>query len=175
MPPTHLLKTPRLALREVERKDAPLILELMNEPAYLEHIGDRGVRTIDDAVNYIEDKYTASYVRNGYGLYLVELMESTTPLGVCGLVRREVIEHPDLGFAYLRRFWGKGYAAEAAAAMLGYARDNLSLPIVYGLVSPNNIRSIRVLERLGMQFTRVLQLPGQASTSHLYAIEFSSI
>jgi RimJ/RimL family protein N-acetyltransferase len=143
----------------------------MNEPPYIENIGDRGVRTVADAMRYIEEKYTASYVRHGFGLYLVELSEATEPIGICGLVKRELLEHPDLGFAYLRRFWSRGYAAEAASATLKYARDSLTLPYIYALVSPKNARSIRLLDHLGLHYIRSLQLAGQQLEAHLYGTE----
>jgi [ribosomal protein S5]-alanine N-acetyltransferase len=101
----------------------------------------------------------------------VELVESSEPIGICGLVKRELLDHPDLGFAYLRRFWSKGYATEAASATLKHARESLMLPYIYGLVSAKNIRSIRLLENLGLHYVRSLALPGQPLESHLYGTE----
>jgi RimJ/RimL family protein N-acetyltransferase len=166
-----VLETPRLLLRHLTPGDSAFLVELMNEVPYIENIGDRGVRTVADATRYIEEKYTASYVRQGFGLYLVELKEGAAPIGICGLVKRESLDHPDLGFAYLRRFWSRGYATEAASATLAYARDSLMLPYVYGLVSPKNARSIRLLELLGLYYVRSLELAGQPSESHLYGKE----
>ncbi len=148
------------------------MVELMNEPPYIANIGDRGVRTVADAMRYIEEKYAASYVRHGFGLFLVELIEGAAPIGICGLVKRESLDHPDLGFAYLRRFWSRGYATEAASATLRYARESLMLPYIYGVVSPKNTRSIRLLEHLGLSYVRSLALPGQPLESHLYGTEF---
>jgi RimJ/RimL family protein N-acetyltransferase len=126
-------------------------------------------------MQYIEEKYAASYVRNGFGLYLVELTEGNAPIGICGLVKRESLDHPDLGFAYLRRFWSRGYATEAARATLNYARESLMLPHIYGLVSPTNTRSIRLLEHLGLRYVRSLALAGQPSESHLYGTELKAV
>ncbi len=169
-----VLDTPRLSLRHLSPDDSAFLVELMNEAPYIDNIGDRGVRTVADAGRYIEEKYTASYVRHGFGLYLVELTEGTTPVGICGLVKRESLEHPDLGFAYLSRFWSRGYATEAARATLRYARESLLLPHVYGLVAPKNARSIRLLEQVGMRYVRTLKLPGQPLESHLYGIELKA-
>jgi len=169
-----LLDTPRLSLRHLKPEDAAFLMELMNEPPYIANIGDRGVRTVADAMRYIEEKYTTSYVRHGFGLYLVELVESNAPIGICGLVKRELLDHPDLGFAYLRRFWSKGYATEAARATLEYARESLMLSYIYGVVSPKNTRSIRLLEHLGLRFVRSLELPGQLLESHLYGTELKA-
>jgi ribosomal-protein-alanine N-acetyltransferase len=166
-----ILETPRLSLRPVTAQDAAFILELMNEPPYHENIGDRGVRTIPDAARYIGEKYTTSYETHGYGLYLVELKEGLVQVGICGLVKREILDHPDVGFAFLQRHWSKGYASEAAAAILGFARDTLKHPYVYGVVSPKNLRSIRLLERLGLQYLRSKEFAGNASASHIYGKE----
>jgi RimJ/RimL family protein N-acetyltransferase len=150
------------------------MVELMNEAPYIDNIGDRGVRTVEDAARYIEDKYTASYERHGFGLYLVELVEGAVPIGICGLVKREPLDHPDLGFAYLQRFWSRGYAAETAIATLQYARESLMLSYIYGVVSPKNTRSIRLLERLGLRYVRLFELPGQPLASHLYGTELKA-
>jgi ribosomal-protein-alanine N-acetyltransferase len=171
---TLVLETPRLSLRHLRPEDAGFLLELMNEPPYIANIGDRCVRSVADAARYIEEKYTASYVRHGFGLYLVEVREGGDPIGICGLVKREVFDQPDLGFAYLNRFWSKGYATEAAAATLNHARQSLRLSSVYGLVSPKNTRSIRLLEKVGLRYLRSLVLAGQASESHVYGIEFNA-
>lgn len=169
-----LVDTARLSLRPLAPEDAAFLLELMNERPYLENIGDRGVRTTADAARYIEDKYISSYQRHGFGLYLVELREGSTPIGICGLVKRESLDHPDLGFAYLQRFWSQGYAREAAAGILGHARESLMLSHLHGLVSPRNTRSIRLLERLGMRYERALVLAGQTSESHIYGMDLKT-
>jgi len=151
--------TPRLLLRQAVRGDAAFMLELMNEPSYIDNIGDRGVRTVAHATHYIEEKYLASYERHGFGLYIVELKEESCPVGICGLVKRDSLDGPDLGFAYLRRYWSRGFAAEAAGATLEQARRSLKLRRLYGVVSPKNARSIRLLERLGFRLVRSLTLP----------------
>jgi ribosomal-protein-alanine N-acetyltransferase len=166
--------TPRLSLRRLTTQDAAFILELMNEPPYIENIGDRGVRSVSDAATYIAEKYLTSYERHGYGLYLVELKEGCVPIGICGLVKREILDHPDLGFAYLQRFWSKGFASEAAGATLEFARDTLVLPFIYGVVSPGNLRSIHLLVRQGLQFLRAMEFPGYSSESHIYGKDLQS-
>ncbi len=166
-----VLETPRLSLRHLTPEDSAFLVELMNEPPYIANIGDRGVRTVADAMRYIEEKYTTSYLRHGFGLYLVGLTEGNAPIGICGLVKRELLDHPDIGLAFLRRFWSRGYATEAASATLKYARESLMLPYVYGLVSPKNTQSIRLLEHLGLRYVRSLELAGQPLESHLYGTE----
>jgi ribosomal-protein-alanine N-acetyltransferase len=168
-----VLDTLRLSLRRLTLGDSAFIFELMNEPPYIENIGDRGVRSTADAARYIEEKYLASYDRHGFGLNLVELTGEAAPIGICGLVKRDSLEHPDLGFAYLQRFWSRGYAREAATATLVHARDSLGLSYVYGLVSLENTRSIQLLKHLGFGFVRSSVLPGQATESHLYGVELT--
>ena len=165
---TPVLVTSRLSLRELTTSDCGFLRELMNEPAYIANIGDRGVRSDQQAEQYIEEKYVASYARHGYGLYLVELKPDAQAVGICGLVRRDALEHPDLGFAYLQRYWSRGFAAEAATAVLAHARDGLSLAQIDAVVSPDNVRSIRLLGRLGFRYARTMRLPGMALDSQIY-------
>ena len=163
-----MLVTSRLTLRKLTVSDCAFLRELMNEPAYIANIGDRGVRTDELAEQYIQEKFVASYVRHGYGLYLVELKREPQPIGICGLVKRDALNHPDLGFAFLQRFWSNGFAAEAAISVLSFARDSLCLAQVDAVVSPENARSIRLLERLGFRYARTMKLPGLASDSKIY-------
>lgn len=169
-----VLTTPRLTLRCVVAADAAFFVELLNEPSFIENIGDRGVRTTADAERYLAEKYLASYERHGYGLYVVELKDGGVPIGICGLVKRDALEHPDIGFALLPRYWSNGYAAEAAAETVRLARGPLMLPYLYGVVSPQNTRSIRLLERLGLRRLRSVQLPGNAKPSDIFGMELGA-
>ena len=146
---TNVLETARLRLRPLVAADAPFIVELLNEPGWLRFIGDRGVRDLETARGYIENGPRAMYARLGFGLYCVESRDGT-PLGMCGLLKRDNLEHVDLGFAFLARYQGLGYAREAAAAALAEARS-LGLAQVAAITDPDNLRSIRLLESLGFQ------------------------
>ncbi len=161
-------QTDRLLLRRMTVHDASFMLALLNDPSFHEFIGDRGVRTISDAEAYVRDGPLASYATHGFGLYLVTLRSDGTPIGICGLIRRAGLDDADLGFAYQPAFWGHGYAAEAARAVLRHARDDAELPRVAAIVSPNNVRSIRLLTQLGLQFVREMQLTPDASPVLLY-------
>jgi RimJ/RimL family protein N-acetyltransferase len=123
-----LIETERLTLRKLSVEDAPFILRLVNEPSFLQFIGDKGVRNLEDARQYILNGPVASYAQNGFGLFLVQLKANQVPLGMCGLLKRETLEDVDIGFAFLPEFWNKGYAFEAAAVVLSYAKDVLKLP-----------------------------------------------
>jgi [ribosomal protein S5]-alanine N-acetyltransferase len=163
-----LLETPRLELRRLSEDDAPFMLELLNDPSFIQNIGDRGVRTIDEARDYIALGPIASYARFGFGLYLVELKAPRTPIAICGILKREQLPEPDIGFAFLPAYWSKGYAREAASAVNAYARDTLALPRLLAIVSPSNARSIRLLERLGFTFTSLTRLTPEADELKLY-------
>ena len=167
----QVLETDRLSLRRVGPDDAGFMYELMNDPGWLEYIGDRGIRSVDDARGYIRDRLQAQYLRLGYGLYLVELKNPRTPVGLCGLVKRDWLDDVDLGFAFLPRFRGRGYAHEAASATLEHARAALGLRRIVAITSPANRASIRVLERLGMRLERRLTPPAETTEVCLFARE----
>ena len=144
-----VLNTERLTLREFTSGDAGFILRLLNEPPFIEFVGDKGVRTLDDARAYIEAVALDSYADNGYGVYLVIHTESGEPVGMCGLFKRENLDHPDLGFAFLQAYFKQGFARESALGVMRYATDVLDLPLLAAIVDPGNQRSVMLLERLG--------------------------
>jgi len=148
---TNVLETARLALRRLTVDDAELILRLLNDPGFLRYIGDRGVRTLEDARSYVLNGPIASYEQFGFGLYLVQLKQTGVPIGMCGLLKREVLQHVDIGFAYLPEFRAQGYAFEAASAVMAYAGRVLGIDRLAGVTKPDNAGSIRVLEKLGMR------------------------
>ncbi|UOF14755.1 GNAT family N-acetyltransferase [Lysobacter capsici] len=152
------IQTERLLLSELTPDDAGFILQLLNEPSFLDNIGDRGVRDLDGAVRYILDGPVNSYARYGHGLLRVSLRDSGEPIGMCGLLKRDTLPDADLGYAFLPRHWSRGYAIESGTAVLQHAREVLALPRVLGLVDPANQPSIKVLERLGLRFERELRM-----------------
>lgn len=154
---SDVIQTQRLVLRQLELNDADFIVELLNEAAFLQFIGDKGVRTLDDACEYIRKGPMDSYERNGFGLYAVCLGDGTRA-GICGLVKREGLGDVDVGFAFLSRHHSKGYAAESAAAILEHARRVLGLQRVVAITSPENFGSIAVLEKIGLKFERMVRL-----------------
>ena len=142
------IDTERLRLREFTFEDAPVVLELLNDPLWIRFIGDRKVRTVEDACGYIT-KLRKSYAENGFGLYLVERKADGQPLGMCGLVKRDTLPAPDIGFAFLERHRGAGYAFEAAQATMDYAREALRLDRILAIATHDNDRSSKLLEKLG--------------------------
>ncbi|MEO2219083.1 GNAT family N-acetyltransferase [Chromobacterium vaccinii] len=154
------IETPRLLLRPLQESDAPFILELVNEPAFLANIGDKDVHDLAGARNYIEKGPQTSYRQHGHGLLMVALRDGGEPVGICGLVKRDSLPHPDIGYAFLARHWGRGYASEAGAACLEHGRARLDIHYVVGITAPHNQGSIRVLEKLGLVYDRTLDLPG---------------
>jgi RimJ/RimL family protein N-acetyltransferase len=164
-----VLETNRLRLRRLEVDDADFILRLLNEPSFLQNIGDKGVRTRDDARLYILNGPVASYEKFGFGLYLVELRESGAPVGMCGLLKRDVLEDVDIGYALIPEFWSKGYAVESVTAVMSYASKVLGLKRVVAVVNPDNQSSIRLLERIGFRFERMVRLSDGGPEIKLFA------
>ena len=165
-----ILETERLILRELQPDDAPFMLELLNEPSYILNIADRGVRDLDGARRYLEDRWRASYRQHGFGLWVVVERSSGMATGLCGLVRRDGLEDVDIGYAFLPAFWGRGYAIESALGVKAHARDVVGLTRLVAIVVPSNLPSVRVLERLGMSAERTLRLPGESTDLVLYAM-----
>jgi len=164
-----VLETERLILRQFKPHDAPFILVLLNEPSFLRYIGDKKVRTLDDARQYILNGPAASYERYGFGLYQVELKDSHTPIGMCGLLKREELPQPDIGFAFVPDFWNKGFAFEAAAAVLTDARERLQLNRILAIVNPDNEASIRLLQKLGLSSEGNVKLAADRDEVKLFA------
>lgn len=154
----NIIKTERLTLCKLSTADAGFILDLLNQPSFIRYIGDRGVRTLEDAERYILNGPVASYERYGFGLYLTQLKESHIPIGMCGLIKRDTLEDVDIGFAFLPQFWLKGYAFESASAVLAYARNTLGIKKILGIATPDNTGSIRVLEKIGLKFEKMVKL-----------------
>ena len=153
-----ILETERLLLRQLSSEDGDFILELLNEPSFIRNIGDRGIRTIDGAISYILNGPVASYSKNGFGLYLVKSKETNESIGMCGLIKRDTLEDVDIGYAFLPRFWSKGYAVEAAQAIKEYAKNVIGLNRIVAITDPENTGSIRVLEKIGLKFERMVKL-----------------
>lgn len=163
-----ILETERLVLREAGADDAAFVLDLLNAPGFLSGIGDRGVRTLSQACGYIEERMVESYRQHGFGMWVVALRSDEKPIGMAGLVKRDVIPHVDVGYAFLESAWGKGYAREAAAGVLELARGRLGINPVAAIVNPDNLASRRLLEKLGLRLVDVRQLPGWDQPSAYY-------
>jgi [ribosomal protein S5]-alanine N-acetyltransferase len=153
-----VIETERLILRKFTTEDAPFMLKLLNTPAWLRFIGDRNVHTVEEAKQFLLNGYLKSYETHGFGFYLA--MEKTTqnPIGMCGLVKRNTLQDVDIGFAFLPDFVGKGYGFEAASATLNYAENVLKLEKVIAIVDPENVVSIALIKKIGLQFERMVRL-----------------
>ncbi len=166
-----ILETERLTLRKITVDDAAFMLDLLSQPSFIQFIGDRGVRTLDDAREIIEERYLTAYERLGFGIYLTLLRDTSIPIGICGLVKRNGLDDVDIGYAFLPRYWSKGYASEAALAVLAYARGPLGMKRILGITTPDNTSSIRVLEKIGLKFERMIRLPGENADLNLFTTE----
>jgi RimJ/RimL family protein N-acetyltransferase len=167
-PAVNVIETGRLALRWLEAQDADFVHELMNDPGWLRYIGDRGIRSVEDARRYIDERLLAQCIRLGYGLNRVALRASDAPIGICGLVRRDWLDVADLGYAFLPQYRGQGYATEAATAVLEHGRNVLGFERVAAIVSPDHRDSIRVLERVGMTLDHRVAPPDESREVCVY-------
>lgn len=166
-----VLETERLTLREITTNDAAFLLGLLNEPSFIQNIGDKKVRTVDDARLYALNGPIASYKQHGFGLYLVALKETGQPIGICGLVKRDALPDADIGYAFLPAYWRKGYALEATAATKQYALTVLGQMELLAIVNAENASSIRVLEKIGFKFKRMVRMTPDAPEICLYSSE----
>ncbi len=164
-----VLETERLSLRWLTPDDAPFFLELMNDPAFIRNVADRGLRTVEDATRYMGEKVFPSYEKFGFGMNVAELKTEGRLIGSCGLLKRETMEHVDIGYAFLPAYCGQGFAYEAAAAVMRYGREVLKIPKIVGMTSPSNESSMRLLEKLGLRFERMIQMEGYEGESKLFA------
>lgn len=164
-----ILETQRLRLREFTSADTDFIITLLNSPGWLQFIGDRNVRTKEEALTYLENGPLKSYRENGFGLWMVELKEHNTPIGMCGIIARPNLEKPDIGFAFLPEYNGKGYAHEMAAATLDYAREELNIQVLYAITLAENKNSIRLLEKIGLKYSKVITFEGSEEELLLYS------
>lgn len=165
------LETERLVLRRLRLDDAAFMLSIWNDPAFVEHVGDRGIRTVFAAETALLDGAFKLYEEYGYGPFCMSLKRDGTLVGICGLFRREHLEHPDIGFAVLPEFCGQGLAAEAADAVIEHARSDLEIRVLTAIVSPQNPASIGLIEKLGLRFDRGITMPGEEKEISLYSMK----
>lgn len=174
-PPRVVLETERLVLRELTGDDAEFILGLLNQPSFLRFVGDKGIRTVSDARAWIETGPRANYRRHGYGLNLVTLREVAEPIGICGLVNREWLEDPDIGFSLLPDYWSQGYAYEASSAVLRQAATVYRLGRILAITNHDNRSSVHLLEKLGFSFLKYVRTPDQNEELSLWSAGLDSL
>jgi RimJ/RimL family protein N-acetyltransferase len=167
------LETPRLVLRRFEFDDAPFVVALLNQPSFIANIGDRGVRSLEDAQRYLREGPMSMYEKHGFGLWHASRKPDGAPVGMCGLLKRDHLPDVDVGYAFMPEFWGVGYAFEAASAALRHGREKFGLQRVIGVVSEGNSASIRVLEKLGMRFERMHFMRADEPPVRLYGSSLS--
>ena len=163
-----ILSTSRLEIIEISVSDTPFIFELLNTPSWLKFIGDRNIKTQQDAENYIINKFIPAYSTWWFGFRLVRMKDSKTPIGICGLVKRDALEHIDIGFAFLPQYEGKGYGFESATAVMHHAKNELNIKTIAGITNSNNKSSIALLEKLGLKYQKMILLPGEIEEIMLF-------
>jgi RimJ/RimL family protein N-acetyltransferase len=164
-----ILQSERLCLQRLTLDDAPFIVELLNDPAFIRYIADRGVRNEDDARAYLQNGPMASYAQFGFGLFRVSLKTAGTAIGLCGLLKREGLDDADIGFAFLPQYVSRGYAYEIAAALLAIARSRFGLSRVVAITNLDNERSVQLLLKLGFTFEKLITLPSVTHELRLFA------
>jgi RimJ/RimL family protein N-acetyltransferase len=155
----QILETNRLILREVTLDDGQFIFDLLNTPKFKKYIGDRGVNSLEESREFIDTKYRQSYIDHGYGLYAIETKDDGKSVGVCGFVRRDSLPGPDIGFAFLPEFEGKGYGFESAKAVMDFGRDTLGFTNLFAITSQDNEVSGKLLAKLGFTFGELISMP----------------
>ena len=163
-----ILETERLTLEEITTDHAAFLYNLMNDPAWLQFIGDRNIDTIEAAEKYIINKIRPSYEEFGFGFYLTSLKENNISIGVCGLVKRPSLEHVDVGFAFMPEYRREGYAYESSVAILDYAKKVLGIDYVVAITDLDNVASINLLKKLGLKFEKIIQLEGENKQCRLF-------
>ena len=166
-----VLESERLTLRQLTPADAAFMLQHLNEPSFIQNIGDKGVRTLEDARNHILTGPMEMYRRHGFGLYRVDMKDTGTPIGTCGLLKRDTLEDVDIGYAFLPQYWSKGYAFEAAKAVMAYGKDTLGIERIVAIVSPHNEGSINVLQKIGLKFEKLMRLTPESNEVKLFTPE----
>ena len=167
-----VLETERLILRWITSDDAEFLFVLMNDTSYLRFIGDKGIRTITDAHDYIQNGPIDSYENFGYGLYLTERKEDGAAIGICGLVNRKTIDDVDIGFALLPEYWSKGYAHESATAVIEYGKNVVGLKRIVAVTAAENQSSIRLIKKIGLRFEKKVSLSADEPDVNLFSREF---
>lgn len=169
----HVFDTERLNVRWLDVRDSEFILQLLNEPGWLQYIGDKGIRSLEDAEKYILSGPRSMYEKHGFGLFVVEIKETHEPIGLCGLIKRDGLEDVDLGFAFLEAHQSKGYAYEAATGNLDYARK-LDIYRLVAITTKDNTASSKLLEKLGMVLEGYVTLPNDTEELKLYGIDLEA-
>ncbi|MDP1562721.1 MAG: GNAT family N-acetyltransferase [Pirellulaceae bacterium] len=164
----EICQTPRLVIRQFQKSDADYVLRQLNEPSWLVNIGDRGIRSLADAEHFIESRLQAHFQEHGFGFYVLIDKSSNQSIGMCGLIQRDFLPTPDLGYALLESHWNQGYAYEAATAILQYAEMALGLPDLYAMTIPTNEASIRLLGKLGFRMADPAYLTPDGEVLNLF-------
>ncbi len=162
------LKSERLILSEFTKNDASFFYDLANDPDFIKYIGDRNVNSILDAEKYITDKIAPSYTLHNFGFYIVRLKENGASIGMCGLIKRDWMDYVEIGFAFLTKYRGMGYAIESSIVTKEFAKEKLGISTLSAITDVNNEKSGNLLEKLGFEYNRLITYPGENLKCKLY-------
>jgi RimJ/RimL family protein N-acetyltransferase len=164
-----ICETERLIICQLTVHDAPFVFTLLNTPTWIKFIGDRGIKNIDEARNYLLNGPIASYKRLGFGLFLVKIKQGDISIGMSGLIKRDGLDNIDVGFALHPDYTGKGYAFESTSAVMNYARETLKLKTIDAITTEDNAHSIALLKKIGLQYKKMVTLPGNQKEYMLFS------
>ena len=164
----NIIETDRLKIKKLTVEDSKFIFELLNDPEWIKYIGNRNINNDKDAQNYISNRLLKSYEQYAFGLYLVKENNSNASIGLCGLIKRDYLEHVDLGFAFLPNYRKNGYAYESASAVIKYAKETFGLDTLFAITSLDNTRSVNLLEKLGFKFINKITAPEEKEELNLF-------
>jgi [ribosomal protein S5]-alanine N-acetyltransferase len=166
------IRTKRLTLSKFTINDAPFFCDLVNDPDWIKHIGDRNIKTNKDAEEYLKKNIIPSYKKDGFGFYVVRLTEENTPIGMCGLIKRDWMDYVEIGYAFLTQFRGKGYAIESSIATKKHAKTTLKISTLAAITDLDNEKSGNLLNRLGFKFSKLISYPGEDKKCKLYLEDY---
>ena len=144
------LETARLRLRLFTHADVQIMFELGSDPDVIKYAEATPVRDLEEAMQRLEQGPLSDYEKYGYGRFAVELKETGNVIGFCGIKYLPEIELPEVGYRYLKEYWGRGIGTEVAQACVDFARDDLKIKKLVALIMPDNTASINLAVKLGM-------------------------
>ncbi|AJD52302.1 Protein N-acetyltransferase, RimJ/RimL family [Thalassospira xiamenensis M-5 = DSM 17429] len=163
-----ILETKRTLVRHATHDDAPFIMQLLNEPGWIRFVGDRNIHDLDAARKFIDDRLLSSYLKHGFGLYIVDEKATHTAIGLCGFVKRDTLDAPDIGYAITESRQGMGYAFEVSNALIDYGYDVLGFERIFGYTLPDNTVSLKLLTKLGLTYERDQDVNNSGETCKLF-------
>ncbi|CAV26369.1 GNAT family N-acetyltransferase [Vibrio atlanticus] len=168
------VETARLRLRMITPQDAAFIQRLYSSEDFLRYVGDKEITDAGKAVEYIENNILKMHQEKDVCLLVVEIKDSSTPIGVCGLIKRDTLESHDIGYGFVPEVYGQGFGLEAAQVIIEQAKHNADIDHLVAITTSDNIRSIALLTKLGFVFERVEEAINESVNLNLYGLSLGN-